>query len=156
MNISAGEWDRRSKAFVPPKLHYTRGYGRLFLEHVTQADKGCDFDFSSTIRLAGLGGATLISLRPRLRKASRSEGFVMKQLAPSFSAVLRSRGESEDVKTTTGTWAYAGVSRRHFNTSPPSLFGRFRSNTKGPDQGISELPSTLNVFEGLLPVGHNQ
>ena len=32
----------------------------------------------------------------------------MKQLAPSFSAALRSRGESEDVKTTTGTWAYAG------------------------------------------------
>jgi dihydroxy-acid dehydratase len=45
VNISAEEWDRRSKAFVPPKPHYTRGYGKLFLEHVTQANKGCDFDF---------------------------------------------------------------------------------------------------------------
>jgi L-arabonate dehydrase len=45
LNISAEEWDRRSQMFVTPKPHYTRGYGRLFLEHVTQADKGCDFDF---------------------------------------------------------------------------------------------------------------
>src|SRR5579864_3335391 len=28
---------------APPK--YDRGYGRLFLEHVTQANLGCDFDF---------------------------------------------------------------------------------------------------------------
>jgi dihydroxy-acid dehydratase len=28
---------------APP--HYDRGYGRLFLEHVTQANLGCDFDF---------------------------------------------------------------------------------------------------------------
>jgi hypothetical protein len=24
---------------------YTRGYGALYLEHVLQADEGCDFDF---------------------------------------------------------------------------------------------------------------
>ena len=30
---------------TPPKPHYTRGYGALFLEHVMQADQGCDFDF---------------------------------------------------------------------------------------------------------------
>jgi len=35
----------RRAAFVPPPPHYTRGYGRLFLEHVTQANRGCDFDF---------------------------------------------------------------------------------------------------------------
>ena len=45
VSISPEEWGRRSKAFVAPKPHYTRGYGRLFLEHVTQANKGCDFDF---------------------------------------------------------------------------------------------------------------
>ena len=45
LKISSEEWGRRSKAFVAPKPHYTRGYGRLFLQHVTQADKGCDFDF---------------------------------------------------------------------------------------------------------------
>jgi hypothetical protein len=28
---------------APPK--YTRGYGRLYLDHVLQADTGCDFDF---------------------------------------------------------------------------------------------------------------
>ncbi|MBI3329739.1 MAG: dihydroxy-acid dehydratase [Nitrospinae bacterium] len=28
---------------LPPA--YTRGYGKLFLEHVLQADQGCDFDF---------------------------------------------------------------------------------------------------------------
>jgi dihydroxy-acid dehydratase len=35
----------RLKQFQPPKPHYERGYGRLFLEHVTQANLGCDFDF---------------------------------------------------------------------------------------------------------------
>ena len=28
---------------LPPA--YTRGYGKLFLDHVLQADQGCDFDF---------------------------------------------------------------------------------------------------------------
>jgi L-arabonate dehydrase len=45
LKITADEWERRSKEFITPKPHYTRGYGKMFLEHVTQADKGCDFDF---------------------------------------------------------------------------------------------------------------
>jgi dihydroxy-acid dehydratase len=28
-----------------PAAHYTRGYGKLFLDHILQADEGCDFDF---------------------------------------------------------------------------------------------------------------
>jgi dihydroxy-acid dehydratase len=47
---SAEELDRRARRFVPPPPHYTRGYGRLFLDHVTQADLGCDFDFLSDVR----------------------------------------------------------------------------------------------------------
>ena len=43
--VSNEELARRRAAFVPPPPHYTRGYGRLFLEHVTQANRGCDFDF---------------------------------------------------------------------------------------------------------------
>ena len=43
--VPAEEIARRLQRFVPPPPHYTRGYGRLFLEHVTQADLGCDFDF---------------------------------------------------------------------------------------------------------------
>jgi len=39
------EIDRRLRQFIPPKRHYDRGYGRLFLDHVTQANLGCDFDF---------------------------------------------------------------------------------------------------------------
>jgi dihydroxyacid dehydratase/phosphogluconate dehydratase len=39
------EISRRLKSFQPPPPHYTRGYGRLFLDHVLQADEGCDFDF---------------------------------------------------------------------------------------------------------------
>ncbi|MDW8354193.1 MAG: IlvD/Edd family dehydratase [Bryobacterales bacterium] len=36
---------RRLAAFTPPPPAYDRGYGRLFLEHVMQANLGCDFDF---------------------------------------------------------------------------------------------------------------
>ena len=43
--LPADEIARRLERFTPPPPHYTRGYGRLFLDHVTQADQGCDFDF---------------------------------------------------------------------------------------------------------------
>ena len=43
--VSEEELARRRVGFVPPPAHYTRGYGRMFLEHVTQANLGCDFDF---------------------------------------------------------------------------------------------------------------
>ena len=35
----------RLAQFQPAPPQYDRGYGRLFLEHVTQANLGCDFDF---------------------------------------------------------------------------------------------------------------
>jgi L-arabonate dehydrase len=43
--VAADELDRRARLFTPPPRIYDRGYGRLFLDHVTQADQGCDFDF---------------------------------------------------------------------------------------------------------------
>jgi dihydroxy-acid dehydratase len=43
--ISDEELQTRLAAFRPPPPKYTRGYGRMFLEHVTQANEGCDFDF---------------------------------------------------------------------------------------------------------------
>ncbi len=41
----ADEIARRLSQFQPAPAQYERGYGRLFLEHVTQANLGCDFDF---------------------------------------------------------------------------------------------------------------
>jgi len=43
--VSPEEIERRLLALTPPPRHYDRGYGRLFLDHVTQAHLGCDFDF---------------------------------------------------------------------------------------------------------------
>jgi dihydroxy-acid dehydratase len=43
-----GEIERRLAGFKTPPRHYDRGYGRLFLDHVTQANLGCDFDFLMT------------------------------------------------------------------------------------------------------------
>ena len=37
--------EQRLWRFTKPPRHHDRGYGRLFLEHVTQAHLGCDFDF---------------------------------------------------------------------------------------------------------------
>ena len=39
------ELARRRAAWTPRPPHFTRGYGRLFLDHVLQANEGCDFDF---------------------------------------------------------------------------------------------------------------
>ena len=45
LKVSAGELAKRKAAWKPRPPHYTRGYGKVFSEHITQADKGCDFDF---------------------------------------------------------------------------------------------------------------
>jgi L-arabonate dehydrase len=43
--VDPEELKRRAAEFVVPTPKYDRGYGKLFLEHVTQANLGCDFDF---------------------------------------------------------------------------------------------------------------
>jgi dihydroxy-acid dehydratase len=43
--VDDAELAQRRAAWTPPKPHFTRGFGTLYLKHVTQADKGCDFDF---------------------------------------------------------------------------------------------------------------
>ena len=54
MLVSEEELARRRAAWTPPPSRYDRGYGYLFSRHVTQADKGCDFDFLER----QFGGAT--------------------------------------------------------------------------------------------------
>jgi dihydroxy-acid dehydratase len=45
LDISASELATRQAAWTPPVPHYSRGYGALYLNHVTQAHQGCDFAF---------------------------------------------------------------------------------------------------------------
>jgi dihydroxy-acid dehydratase len=45
MRVSDEELARRRAAWRPTPSIYARGYGKLFMEHVTQAHEGCDFDF---------------------------------------------------------------------------------------------------------------
>ncbi len=45
LRVPPAEIAQRLSNFQPAQPHYNRGYGRLFLEHVTQANLGCDFDF---------------------------------------------------------------------------------------------------------------
>lgn len=45
LHVSDEELNKRRATWTPPKSPYSRGYGALFMEHVTQADEGCDFDF---------------------------------------------------------------------------------------------------------------
>lgn len=43
--VEADELARRRAAWNPPEPFFQRGYGRLYAQHVTSADRGCDFDF---------------------------------------------------------------------------------------------------------------
>jgi dihydroxy-acid dehydratase len=45
LKVSDAELARRRAAWTAPKPHYIRGFGTLYLKHVTQANEGCDFDF---------------------------------------------------------------------------------------------------------------
>ena len=48
LEVDQDTLDRRKKEWVAPKPKYERGYGWMFLKHIEQADKGCDFDFLKT------------------------------------------------------------------------------------------------------------
>jgi dihydroxyacid dehydratase/phosphogluconate dehydratase len=43
--VSDEELAARRASWQPPPAKYTRGYGALYLKHITQANEGCDFDF---------------------------------------------------------------------------------------------------------------
>ena len=45
LHVSDEEIAARLSSWKPAPPHYTRGYGKLFLNHVTQSHLGCDFDF---------------------------------------------------------------------------------------------------------------
>jgi dihydroxy-acid dehydratase len=45
LKVDAAELAARRAAWTPPVERYSRGFGALYLKHVTQADQGCDFDF---------------------------------------------------------------------------------------------------------------
>ena len=45
VEVEDRELDRRRDQWAPPEPPYRRGYGAMFLDHVLQADEGCDFDF---------------------------------------------------------------------------------------------------------------
>ena len=43
--ISEQELAERLSQWTPPVSQHLRGYPRLYIDHVLQADQGCDFDF---------------------------------------------------------------------------------------------------------------
>ena len=45
LRVDDEELSRRRADWTPPEVQYPRGFGRLHALHVSQADKGCDFDF---------------------------------------------------------------------------------------------------------------
>ena len=45
LRVSEEELARRRSAWQQPPLPYARGYGALYARHITQANRGCDFDF---------------------------------------------------------------------------------------------------------------
>jgi len=45
LKVGDDELARRRAAWKPRPAHFSRGYGKLFLDHVLQANEGCDFDY---------------------------------------------------------------------------------------------------------------
>jgi dihydroxy-acid dehydratase len=45
LRVPGEELARRRDAWRPREVRYPRGFGRLYAQHVTQANRGCDFDF---------------------------------------------------------------------------------------------------------------
>jgi dihydroxy-acid dehydratase len=45
LRVGEDELSRRRSEWKPLPPRYERGFGALYVAHVTQADQGCDFDF---------------------------------------------------------------------------------------------------------------
>jgi dihydroxy-acid dehydratase len=45
LEVTDAELERRRLDWRPPIRHHTRGWGRLYIDHVMQADQGADLDF---------------------------------------------------------------------------------------------------------------
>jgi dihydroxy-acid dehydratase len=45
VELSDDDLRARRENWTPPAPRYERGFGQMFSQHVTQADKGCDFDY---------------------------------------------------------------------------------------------------------------
>jgi len=45
LRVNDDELASRRAGWVAPEPLYPRGFGQLYSLHVTQADRGCDFDF---------------------------------------------------------------------------------------------------------------
>jgi dihydroxy-acid dehydratase len=45
LKVDEAELARRRAAWTPPAPRFSRGFGALYLKHVSQANEGCDFDF---------------------------------------------------------------------------------------------------------------
>ena len=45
LNVDDEELARRRAKWRPPQSQYDRGYSKLYIDHVMQADKGADLDF---------------------------------------------------------------------------------------------------------------
>jgi len=45
LRVNDDELGRRRAAWRPKEGIYPRGYGKLYMQHIKQADQGCDFDF---------------------------------------------------------------------------------------------------------------
>ena len=45
LKVTDEELEKRRADWQQPPAKYARGYGALYLEHITQANEGCDFDF---------------------------------------------------------------------------------------------------------------
>jgi L-arabonate dehydrase len=58
LDVPEEELQRRRAGWIKPKPRADRGYVKMFIEHVEQADKGCDFDFLK----GGSGGEVLRDL----------------------------------------------------------------------------------------------
>ena len=48
VELDPAELEHRKAAWTPPAARYQRGYGWMYSQHISQADRGCDFDFLET------------------------------------------------------------------------------------------------------------
>ena len=80
--LPEAEIKARLAQWTPPAPHYSRGYGKVYLDHILQAHQGCDFDF-----LLGRDGEGTTSPLTKIPQSSAVISEFMSALSLDSSAL---------------------------------------------------------------------
>ena len=144
LDVPEDELARRRLAWQPPEPGYSRGYARLYVEHVQQADKGADLDF-----LVGASGAAGAAGQPLGPNVIRNHQRLPTLITSPLDTGQRWSG-SASARTPSSRTAPSEMRRRSALSDSPGRHWRSSSKGRVTDPGGVVTDQQRYLVPGLL------